>query len=730
MVIRYDNGFIAGIVASDFFNPPIVMGDFDSIDFDGGGNYTQDYSSPWGFSFGSNVAFLPSGGGGGGTQGQNGKTDPSDAFVKLTGEYRSLAGAGADMYNYGKGRSDGKFGVGGGEHIGQTSAGGGGGWFGGGSGFIKAGGGGGSGFCLTENETSIPAGYGKVNFEFNEESGDMQVNELETFHTEYAEFLAVSPPDYETDVNNFSGRVEIITPFNVEPLIFEYTGGVQEFTIPVEGDYRIKCYGAQGGGMNGVTDPKYTGGRGGRTEATFHFKQGTNLYIYVGQVGRVQTGFQAFNGGGIGDGWMNGGGGASDVRWARGELDHDWMSTIGCRFIVAGGGGGTGGSNPPFDDSSIGSIIGIDNGFTSEPDKIATPEGNQIDRTGLLEPQFYLVSHHSIAEVNILYSTSARLPRGARMRVTLLEVDHTGNFTSWGAQELPLKPYTNSLQYKFTLTDFIPEELGSFWTLLTIRMEILSDVVTGQDTSIIMDIPQGGVNIRITTPVTEGEKVEPKPPLYVKRGNVKTELLTLIDTYKMQFETQDYRPTDFDRLLNFIELTDTEHHVFYKFVSYNVDTEELALVESMKFEMQTKQELPSLEKLYERYSLKEAIIIDRLEYRRINNFEELRVMDSKADIKSYEYKHLKKISKITHQDLVLFELPKEIVYDIKVTENEPYAFKEDIRLHHFEVKTLNLEKERLSTLEVLNRQQFDFKGFDSLSMDKIIYSETIKWEFD
>lgn len=123
---------------------------------------------------------------------------------------------------------------------------------------------------------------------------------------------------------------------NAQVTTFDYTGSVQTYTVPVGvTSIQIEAFGAQGGGTYG--------GYGGRSLATVPVTPGAVLEVYVGEKPLVQLGPGGFNGGGAvatlpcgggSDGWP--GGGASDVRTSAALAD---------RMIVAGGGGGQGWSN-------------------------------------------------------------------------------------------------------------------------------------------------------------------------------------------------------------------------------------------------------------------------------------------------------------------------------------------------------------------------------------------------
>ncbi len=116
---------------------------------------------------------------------------------------------------------------------------------------------------------------------------------------------------------------------------FDFTGGVQSFTVPENvTEITVEAYGAQGGG-NGAAQ----GGLGGSATATIPVTPLEVLNVYVGGAGTSAFGVipdGGFNGGGgiySTSGRAGTGGGASDVRRGTGFSD---------RLIVAGGGGGHG----------------------------------------------------------------------------------------------------------------------------------------------------------------------------------------------------------------------------------------------------------------------------------------------------------------------------------------------------------------------------------------------------
>lgn len=107
-----------------------------------------------------------------------------------------------------------------------------------------------------------------------------------------------------------------------------YSGTYKIITLP-KGQYKLECWGAQGGYRNDSTQ----GGKGGYSVGTITLTTATTMYLYSGGAGNTGRANGGFNGGGLRDSY-NGGGGASDIRIAANNLQS--------RVIVAGGGGSDG----------------------------------------------------------------------------------------------------------------------------------------------------------------------------------------------------------------------------------------------------------------------------------------------------------------------------------------------------------------------------------------------------
>lgn len=124
-------------------------------------------------------------------------------------------------------------------------------------------------------------------------------------------------------------------------LNYSCTAGIQSVTLPA-GEYKLECWGAQGGSYN----TSFQGGLGGYSVGTLTLTEETTLNIYVGEQPAAVTTSKTvcpggFNGGGNGYNryyrstysYGQGGGGGTDIRI------ND--QSIYSRVIVAGGGGGS-----------------------------------------------------------------------------------------------------------------------------------------------------------------------------------------------------------------------------------------------------------------------------------------------------------------------------------------------------------------------------------------------------
>lgn len=117
----------------------------------------------------------------------------------------------------------------------------------------------------------------------------------------------------------------------LEQLSFD--AGVQTWTIPASGTYRIDAYGAQGGGGSG--------GLGAQVAADFVLDGGDELHIIVGHPGGLTSQGDAYCGGGGGATWVYlsatdelpllvaaGGGGQSEYEYGRSAFGGDGSATV------------------------------------------------------------------------------------------------------------------------------------------------------------------------------------------------------------------------------------------------------------------------------------------------------------------------------------------------------------------------------------------------------------------
>lgn len=150
---------------------------------------------------------------------------------------------------------------------------------------------------------------------------------------------------------------------------FSYTGGMQSYTIPISGVYKIECKGAGGGegGYNGDGSKNPDGGNGGYSVGYKLFNAGQVIYIGVGQTASGGWG-NRFNGGRDSSSSSNpsnwygcrAGAGCTHVATANGELS-TLSGNRAAVLIVAGGGGAA----KTYSDSNGNKFPGGDGGGTS-----------------------------------------------------------------------------------------------------------------------------------------------------------------------------------------------------------------------------------------------------------------------------------------------------------------------------------------------------------------------------
>ena len=165
-----------------------------------------------------------------------------------------------------------------------------------------------------------------------------------------AEVTITAKPENGYSVTEGSGSFKVndntIREIKTEKVYnFDYTGAVQEWTVPATGTYKIEVWGAEGGSYSS----KYCGGYGGYSVGEVKLLNGTKLYINVGGKGELASAGAkkgGYNGGGNNSGpsgWGKGasGGGATHIALSSGKLQ-DLKGKIKDILIVAGGGAGSG----------------------------------------------------------------------------------------------------------------------------------------------------------------------------------------------------------------------------------------------------------------------------------------------------------------------------------------------------------------------------------------------------
>lgn len=151
-------------------------------------------------------------------------------------------------------------------------------------------------------------------------------------------------------------RLMLSINFDMEPILYQYTGNSQIFVAPGTGWYKIECWGSSGVG-------NYRG-NGAYTAGIIHLVKGQILYIYCG--GNTTD----FNGSGIGGTWSGRGGGATDVRLINGNWDNS--ESLKSRLMIASG-ASTGGVF--YDVSNIGPNAGGIVGYDSVSLNTSATEG-------------------------------------------------------------------------------------------------------------------------------------------------------------------------------------------------------------------------------------------------------------------------------------------------------------------------------------------------------------------
>ena len=119
-------------------------------------------------------------------------------------------------------------------------------------------------------------------------------------------------------------------------LLVVCTQSVEEFTAPVAGEYKLECWGAEGGSYEQIHHP----GKGGYSIGCYNILNGTEIFVCVGNCGKYGTYSYNNNLGRYLPYGMPGGGATHISINIGGELK-DFTSHPNDIIIVAGGGGST-----------------------------------------------------------------------------------------------------------------------------------------------------------------------------------------------------------------------------------------------------------------------------------------------------------------------------------------------------------------------------------------------------
>ena len=171
-----------------------------------------------------------------------------------------------------------------------------------------------------------------------------------------------------TDLTNYTFKVTVkdkagnvsdektLTTITAGTKNFDYTGGIQTFTAPDTGTYKLEVWGASGG-------QGYAGGpgMGGNATGQVSLDIGNVLYVVVGGKGGdrgASTG--GYNGGGKGAAYRAGGagGGATHIARSEGVLANLENKKTDIYIVAGGGGGGPGGNRSNGDGGTGGGIQG------------------------------------------------------------------------------------------------------------------------------------------------------------------------------------------------------------------------------------------------------------------------------------------------------------------------------------------------------------------------------------
>jgi hypothetical protein len=173
---------------------------------------------------------------------------------------------------------------------------------------------------------SILEKYGTIQYDENYNITGIKINETGTIIS----ISEIYSGTYKAETSSVSsGKTYSFQTINTSNEVERQ----REFEVPKTGEYRIECWGAQGGA---------NGGLGAYTCGTIRLKKGDTLYICIGEKGETSTATKGgFNGGGYSSNQsLASGGGATDIRLTRGDTVYNQESLASRIMVAAGGSGG------------------------------------------------------------------------------------------------------------------------------------------------------------------------------------------------------------------------------------------------------------------------------------------------------------------------------------------------------------------------------------------------------
>jgi hypothetical protein len=170
-----------------------------------------------------------------------------------------------------------------------------------------------------------------------------------------------------------------------DEFFYSTVDGIQIWTVPADGTYKIEVFGGSGGDVPvGVGVHQWgTAGKGAKVEGEIILIKGSKLFISIGHEGYQSGSSTAFGGGGMGNPNNSGGngftgGGMSFVAITANPFDENVPIDSNNILFVAGGGGGAAGSTS----YASWSIYKADGGNSGYPDGSIGGSSNSEPRRG------------------------------------------------------------------------------------------------------------------------------------------------------------------------------------------------------------------------------------------------------------------------------------------------------------------------------------------------------------